>query len=175
MSEMGSEKTGKQSVLSTQTNGIMFKCFDSIYGGRRLLTAIKDHRSSMGSQASSRFGQGNSALKGSFGGTPQRLDNHLNFAIQSTPGNGFANSFNPQSTLQFKLVDQNEIPEEDLDDTYIKNDSGEDGAAQSLSPKKEQQLLKQDEVQKFTRRKTMVQKPEAVASSPTEAPAQDTI
>ena len=81
MSDMGSVKTGKQSVLSTQANGLMFKCFDSIYGGRRLMTAVKDHRSSMGSQASSRLGQVNSTLKSSFGGTPNRLDNYLTFAI----------------------------------------------------------------------------------------------
>lgn len=124
------------------------------------MTAVKDHRSSMGSQASSRLGQVNSTLKSSFGGTPNRLDNNLTFAIQSTPGNGYANSFNPQTTLQFKLVDQNEIPEEDLDDTtYVNNDSGDDGFAQSLSPTKERNLLKQDEFQNFTRRKTMVQRP----------------
>ena len=175
MSDMGSVKTAKQSVLSNQTNGLMFKCFDSIYGGRRLLTAVKDHRSSMGSQTSSRFGQGNSALKGSFGGTPQRLDNHLNFAIQNTsPGNGFPKSFNPPSALQFMLGDQNEIPEEDLDDTCVKNDSDEEGGAQSLSPKKEHKLLKQDEVQNLSRRNTIVHKPLAAASQHPQPPAQET-
>ncbi len=58
-SDMGSEKTtGNQSVVSAHTNGLMFKCFDSIYGAQRTLTVMKDHRSTFGgSQAnSSRFG-----------------------------------------------------------------------------------------------------------------------
>ena len=47
MSEKGSDATGKHSVMSAQT-GLMFKCFDSIYGAQRILSNIKERSSVYG-------------------------------------------------------------------------------------------------------------------------------
>ncbi len=47
LSEKGSDMTGKHSVMSAQT-GLMFKCFDSIYGAQRILNNIKERSSVYG-------------------------------------------------------------------------------------------------------------------------------
>lgn len=44
ISEKGSNASGKQSVASAKA-GLMFKCFDSIYGAQRILSNIKDRTS----------------------------------------------------------------------------------------------------------------------------------
>lgn len=47
LSDKGSNITGKYSVMSAQT-GLMFKCFDSIYGAQRILSNIKERSSVYG-------------------------------------------------------------------------------------------------------------------------------